>query len=80
MRSFPEHFLCPLNVISVQTDGYVNEAASLTDENESSIDLSNSKKKKKERKKKKHWAGAECPSHREGFIHIYTQGTEAGGM
>lgn len=41
MRSFLEHFLCPLNVISVQTDGYVNEAASLTDENESSIDLSN---------------------------------------
>lgn len=45
MRSFPEHFLCSANVLFLcQTNVYVNEAASFTDENEFGMDLSNFKK------------------------------------
>lgn len=45
MRSFPEHFLCSANVLFLcQTNVYVNEVASFTDENEFGMDLSNFKK------------------------------------
>lgn len=45
MRSFPEHFLCSATMLFPrQTNVFVNEAASFTDEDEFGIGLRNFKK------------------------------------